>query len=292
MGCFIFGGGGIGGNGGVPFDQVTMEPQFGLAGKKFIDKNKQLRTGTIQNWDGTPISLSEGDTPIDPDTINPSLTSKYIPAGVYLGKPVYFPKMPEGSVEVGLNGSTSFRVEKTAGYISGGTEDIALPPGKVVADDTYSGPYTINPQQAYYEGGQRGKQTLQTANKMCSDNIVIRGLYRNGISEEQAYSSTVFYLDYIYMQNYEAPDVPPQMFAMMAENPASGYISSLCGYCDTSGPYSDWIGDAYIWGSGYTDIVYSVQDEHNNHRIKITIDTSYVAAYFKTSVKFFGKLMG
>lgn len=133
MGCFIFGGGGIGGNGGVPFDQVTMEPQFGLAGKKFIDKNKQLRTGTIQNWDGTPISLSEGDTPVDPDTINPSLTSKYIPAGVYLGKPVYFPKMPEGSVSGAQMDDSTFRVTKTAGYINAGTQDFSITGGSPTA---------------------------------------------------------------------------------------------------------------------------------------------------------------
>lgn len=126
MGCFIFGSG-SGGGSNLPFDQVTMEPQFGLAGKKFIDKNEQLKTGTIQNWNGTP--LTDENWSGSADIIQPSLPSaprQYIPAGVYLGKDVLFQSMPEGSVSGAQMGDRAFRITKTAGYISAGTIDIAL----------------------------------------------------------------------------------------------------------------------------------------------------------------------
>ena len=127
MGCFIFGGGGIGGNGGVPFDQVTMEPQFGLAGKKFIDKNKQLKTGTIQNWNGTLLTLDHsGDSQGSDEYIEPALFNRYIPAGYYISKDIDIRPMPEGSVSGAQYSDNSFRITKTAGYISAGTIDIAL----------------------------------------------------------------------------------------------------------------------------------------------------------------------
>lgn len=140
MGCFIFGSGGIGGNGGVPFDQVTMEPQFGLAGKKFIDKNKQLKTGTIQNWNGEKTALNPGEQWDTPDIV-PSTAASYIPAGYYIGQDIKIAGMPEGSVSGAQVDSGTFRVTKTAGYISGGTDNYAISGGSPT-------PYALNHTRA------------------------------------------------------------------------------------------------------------------------------------------------
>lgn len=127
MGCFIFGGGGKKADGdNLDFSQVTMEPQFGLAGKKFYNKNKELKTGTILNWDGTPLTLLDGETVPGADVVEPSLSRRYIPSGKYLGKPVELAPMAQGSVTGAQLDDQTFRITKSAGYIEGGTQDIAI----------------------------------------------------------------------------------------------------------------------------------------------------------------------
>lgn len=128
MGCFIFGSGGGRNNGGGPdFSLVNMEPQFALAGKKFYNRNQELKTGTILNWDGTPLTLMDGDTIPDADVVEPSLTTRYIPSGKYLGKPVELAPMAQGSIFGSLLDDHTFRIVKTAGYIEGGAIDYAIP---------------------------------------------------------------------------------------------------------------------------------------------------------------------
>ncbi len=167
MGCFIFGGGGKKADGdNLDFSRVTMEPQFGLAGKKFYNKNKELKTGTILNWDGTPLTLADGETIPGADVVEPSLSRRYIPSGKYLGKPVELAPMAQGSVSVSFLDSHSYEIAQTAGYIHGITELVALPEGKVLADGTYEGPYEVGiPNAKYYY--------LQTAGQMCTQNIKI-----------------------------------------------------------------------------------------------------------------------
>lgn len=127
MGCFIFGGGGKKADGdNLNFSQVNMEPQFGLAGKKFYNRNKELKTGTILNWDGTPLTLMDGDTIPGADVVEPSLTTRYIPSGKYLGKPVELAPMARGFVDCAQLDDHTFRITKTAGYIEGGTQDFAI----------------------------------------------------------------------------------------------------------------------------------------------------------------------
>ena len=128
MGCFIFGGGGKKASGdNLDFSQVTMEPQFGLAGKKFYNKNKELKTGTILNWDGTPLTLLDGETVPGADIVEPSLSRRYIPSGKYLGKPVELAPMAQGFVDGAQLDDHTFRITKTAGYIESGTQDYAIP---------------------------------------------------------------------------------------------------------------------------------------------------------------------
>ena len=81
MGGFIFGSGGGGGS-GLNWDEITMQPQFGLAGKKFFDKDKQLKTGSIPNWDGYTI---KGEPSGPKHVVQSSRDERYIPAGNYLG---------------------------------------------------------------------------------------------------------------------------------------------------------------------------------------------------------------
>lgn len=128
MGCFIFGGGGKKADGdNLDFSRVTMEPQFGLAGKKFYNKNKELKTGTILNWDGTPLTLPDGETISGADVVEPSLSRRYIPSGKYLGKPVELAPMAQGSIFGSLLDDHTFRIVKTAGYIEGGAIDYVIP---------------------------------------------------------------------------------------------------------------------------------------------------------------------
>ena len=93
MGVFLFGSGGKKDSAGPDLSQVTMQPQFGLSGKKFFDKNGNLKEGAILNWDGTPITLMDGDTVPGADIINPSLDERYIPSGFYLGRPIELKQM-------------------------------------------------------------------------------------------------------------------------------------------------------------------------------------------------------
>lgn len=86
MGCFIFGGGGKKGDSSLDFSKVTMEPQYALAGKKFFNRNKELKAGNISNYVAPAAGAS--DSP-DKLTLLPEVNAaRHIPAGVYMSRDV------------------------------------------------------------------------------------------------------------------------------------------------------------------------------------------------------------
>ena len=160
MGCFIFGSGGgkNNGGGGPDFSLVNMEPQFALAGKRFYNRNQDLRTGTIPNWNGEQVALLPGDEWPTPD-ITPSLEASYIPSGYYIGQDIKIAGMPVGDIRtVEYTDAHSIVITFGAGYISGSRE-IALPNLPFysfgAADHTYTGNtarYYIAPMDPDFSG--------------------------------------------------------------------------------------------------------------------------------------------
>ncbi|MBO4556509.1 MAG: hypothetical protein J5706_07085 [Elusimicrobiales bacterium] len=127
MGGFIFGSGSGGGSGGgLDWSQVNMAPQFGLAGKKFFDQNKQLREGTILNWDGTVLSGASTDS--NKIIVVPATSAKHILGGRYLGRDIEIAAMEAGSAAMGISGDT-VTLTKQAGYIAAGSETLQVPAG-------------------------------------------------------------------------------------------------------------------------------------------------------------------
>lgn len=277
MGCFIFGGGGKKADGdNLDFSRVTMEPQFGLAGKKFYNKNKELKTGTILNWDGTPLTLPDGETISGADVVEPSLSRRYIPSGKYLGKPVELAPMAQGSVNVSIQGSRSFRVEKTAGYIEGGTDTIAFPPGKVLADGTYEGPYAVTSGSEII--------TLNTNGKYCTGDITV-GRTAIFIGNRTPNSSTTMYLPY---QTVDGAKRKPMAFSIMGGMSATSgdYLATLMGLCAIDGTY-DFIG-TFNDGGQISTFTATITDQPESERIKLTITDNYG---FKSSVSYYVMLI-
>ena len=150
MGGFIFGsGGGDPGGGGVDWNQVTMAPQFGLTGKKFYDQNKQLREGTILNWDGTVLNGASTDS--NKRIVVPATSAKHILGGRYLGRDIEIAAMEAGSASVGINGKT-VTLTKQAGYIAAGSETQEVPAGSA-AMSRNGNLVTLTKQAGYIEAG-------------------------------------------------------------------------------------------------------------------------------------------
>ena len=150
MGGFIFGsGGGDPGGGGVDWNQVTMAPQFGLTGKKFYDQNKQLREGTILNWDGTVLNGASTDS--NKRIVVPATSAKHILGGRYLGRDIEIAAMEAGSASVGINGKT-VTLTKQAGYIAAGSETLEVPAGSA-AMSRNGNLVTLTKQAGYIEAG-------------------------------------------------------------------------------------------------------------------------------------------
>ena len=206
MGCFIFGGGGKKADGdNLDFSPVTMEPQFGLAGKKFYNKNKELKTGTILNWDGTPLTLMDGDTIPGADVVEPSLTTRYIPSGKYLGKPVELAPMAQGSVTGAQLDDHSFRITKTAGYIEGGTQDIAISGRSPVWNFINATADSLSRFYVYTRAG-----VLEELNNMYAFNIIARDSVANGKIAAASFmvSEGVWYADtYVLGRGMISPSV-------------------------------------------------------------------------------------
>lgn len=276
MGCFIFGGGGGKGDSSLDFSQVNMEPQYALAGKKFYNKDKELKAGTILNWDGTPLTLADGETISGADVVEPSLTTRYIPSGKYLGKPVFLAPMAQGSVDVRLQSNTGFLVDKTAGYISGGTDAVAFPPGKVLADGTYEGPYAVTSGSEII--------TLNTSGKYCTGDITV-GKTAIFIGNRTPNSSTTMYLPY---QTVDGAKRKPMAFSIMGGMSATSgdYLATLMGLCATDGTY-DFPG-TFNDGGQISTFATTITDQPASERIKLTITDNYG---FKSTVSYYVMLI-
>ena len=257
MGCFIFGSGGSGGGGVLNWDQVTMEPQFGLSGKKFFDKNKQLRNGTIQNWNGEKIMLNPEEQWDNPDIV-PSIIASYIPAGYYIGQDIKIASMPIGSVNVSWRDSYSYAIEKTAGYINGETEVIVLNEGYKLVDTNNFPTANIGRASAYDSG-----ETLYLPYAIAYGNTMIK----------------------------------PHLFnisAVIDEIDLSlrgSYILAAFGSCESDGtPLAVgcicYISNGTVGQVEQSDIRFTVEDQPSNNRIKLTWDGffKFASKYYVTTI--------
>ncbi len=155
MGGFVFGSGGGSGN-SVDFLKVTMEPQFGLSGKKFYDRSGNLVPGTILNWDGTVLSGASTDG--NKVIVTPDSVAQHIAAGKYLGRDIEFAAMAAGSAEMSREDNV-VTLTKQAGWIGAGTPTLTIP--------AYNGSNSITPGAS--------AQTLSLAGLYCLADIIING---------------------------------------------------------------------------------------------------------------------
>lgn len=169
MGVFIFNSGG-GGNSGpaLDWDQVNVEPQFVLQGKKFLDKDKQLKVGTILNWDGTVLSGASGDS--NKIIVAPATTAKHIAAGRYLSRDIEIAAMEAGSAAMERNGNV-ITLHKTSGYITGGDVTETVP----LYNDTTS--ITPGTSTKYFE--TNGKYLNSRLSVVGSSNLIAANIKKN-----------------------------------------------------------------------------------------------------------------
>lgn len=171
MGILVFGSGGGGNGGGLNWDEVDIQPQFALSGKKFFDKDKQLRAGTILNWDGTPLSGPSSDSSkviITPDKDH----AWHIPGGRYLGRDVEISAMGNGSASMSIAGNV-VTLAKQAGYIDGGNETLNVPAGSAtIARD---GKRVTLTKEAGYIGDGSSYIDVPVSNQTKSKTITSNG---------------------------------------------------------------------------------------------------------------------